>query len=377
MANSTQTATSNGTLVLLDISIDYLDRAEITVYFNSVLTTAWAWVGTTDKQITFSPAVPNGTVVLVKRTTDIAALRHTFSLGAAFTEQSLDEDLKQVLHIAQEASEANFGGDFYGPINMHFNRITNVANAVNPADVPTFGQLQAYDAAAAASATAAAGSATAAAQSAIDAANASRLTAGTVTTSAPGSAAAVAITGLAGAQVVNFTIPRGAVGATGPGVPTGGTTAQALLKIDGGDYNTQWTTLTKALVGLANVDNTADLDKPISTAQAAGLVGKTASTGAAVMPAGTTAERPGVPAPGYLRYNATLNQFEGYSSLGWGSIGGGASGAGGDAVFYENEQTVDNDYTITTGKNAMSAGPITISTGVTVTVPTGSTWSIV
>lgn len=55
----------------------------------------------------------------------------------------------------------------------------------------------------------------------------------------------------------------------------------------------------------------------------------------------------------------------------------GARGAGGDSVFYENDQTVDNDYTITSGKNAMSAGPITVSTGVTVTVPTGSTWTIV
>jgi hypothetical protein len=55
----------------------------------------------------------------------------------------------------------------------------------------------------------------------------------------------------------------------------------------------------------------------------------------------------------------------------------GATGGGTDKVFWENDQTVDTDYTITTGKNAMSAGPIEISTGVTVTVPSGSTWSIV
>jgi hypothetical protein len=46
-------------------------------------------------------------------------------------------------------------------------------------------------------------------------------------------------------------------------------------------------------------------------------------------------------------------------------------------VFYENSTTVTSDYTITTGSNAMSAGPITINTGVTVTVPTGSNWIIV
>lgn len=46
-------------------------------------------------------------------------------------------------------------------------------------------------------------------------------------------------------------------------------------------------------------------------------------------------------------------------------------------VFYENDQTILADYTITAGRNAMSAGPITINTGVTVTIPTGSIWSIV
>lgn len=59
-----------------------------------------------------------------------------------------------------------------------------------------------------------------------------------------------------------------------------------------------------------------------------------------------------------------------------GLSGGGASGGGSNQVFYENDQTVTVDYTITSGKNAMSAGPITINTGVTVTVPSGSTWVI-
>lgn len=60
-----------------------------------------------------------------------------------------------------------------------------------------------------------------------------------------------------------------------------------------------------------------------------------------------------------------------------GLSGNGATGGGADAVFYENDQTVSSDYTITSGKNAMSAGDITIASGVTVTVPTGSAWTIV
>jgi len=46
-------------------------------------------------------------------------------------------------------------------------------------------------------------------------------------------------------------------------------------------------------------------------------------------------------------------------------------------IFYENGQTVSANYTITAGKNAMTAGPITINNGVIVTVPDGSTWTIV
>ena len=45
--------------------------------------------------------------------------------------------------------------------------------------------------------------------------------------------------------------------------------------------------------------------------------------------------------------------------------------------LYENSNTISANYTIGTGNNAMSAGPITVATGVTVTVPTGSTWVIV
>ena len=55
----------------------------------------------------------------------------------------------------------------------------------------------------------------------------------------------------------------------------------------------------------------------------------------------------------------------------------GAVGGGNDAVFFENGNTVTTNYTISSGKNAVSAGPITINNGVVVTIPNGSAWSIV
>ena len=99
-------------------------------------------------------------------------------------------------------------------------------------------------------------------------------------------------------------------------------------------------------------------------------------TGALKIPAGTTLQQP-TPVTGQIRYNTTNNLFEGYGASAWGSLGGGATGGGGNQVFFENDQTVTVDYTIPSTKNAMTAGPVTIDTGITVTVDTGSTWTVV
>jgi hypothetical protein len=76
---------------------------------------------------------------------------------------------------------------------------------------------------------------------------------------------------------------------------------------------------------------------------------------------GATTDRPAVPSEGMIRYNTTLNQFEGYGTSGWGAIGGGGGGegGGGTTILYENDQIITTSYTITTGKNAMSTGTLT------------------
>jgi hypothetical protein len=100
------------------------------------------------------------------------------------------------------------------------------------------------------------------------------------------------------------------------------------------------------------------------------------STGFALIPAGTTAERPVSPVNGQIRYNTTTNQFEGYQGGAWGQLGGGATGGGGDEVFVENGVTVTTNYTLSTGKNAESVGPITVNSGITVTIPSTQRWVI-
>jgi hypothetical protein len=165
-------------------------------------------------------------------------------------------------------------------------------------------------------------------------------------------------------------------------------------------------------------------------------VPRTGTTGAALVPSGDTAQRTGetnqpAVATGHIRFNTQLIQFEGYNGTAWGKIGGGgfdvlaapptspapqggdvywdndegipyiyydqggnpsqaqwiplvpqqnpksAEGGGSDEIFHENDQAVTTSYTIATGRNALSAGPITINTGATVTVSAGSTWVIV
>lgn len=79
---------------------------------------------------------------------------------------------------------------------------------------------------------------------------------------------------------------------------------------------------------------------------------------------------------GFVRYNDG-------NSLQWvplspsSSGGGGATGAGGDAWAFEHDNTITTSYAIRNGKNVVSAGPLTVNSGATVTVPSGSTWTIV
>jgi len=102
-------------------------------------------------------------------------------------------------------------------------------------------------------------------------------------------------------------------------------------------------------------------------------VTKTSATGSAALPAGTTVQRDGTPSAGYLRWNTSDTSAEVYDGSGWVAVGGGNTTTEG---LYEHAHTISANYSITSGNNALTAGPITIDTGVSVTVPTGSTWVI-
>lgn len=58
------------------------------------------------------------------------------------------------------------------------------------------------------------------------------------------------------------------------------------------------------------------------------------------------------------------------------AVAANSTGGAINGVFYENSQNVTGNYTITTGKSAMSTGPITLNPSIVVTIPSGSRWVI-
>ncbi len=97
------------------------------------------------------------------------------------------------------------------------------------------------------------------------------------------------------------------------------------------------------------------------------------------MPSGDTSDR-GSSGNGDFRYNSETHKFEGYQNGAWGDIGGGggATGGGSEAIFHENENTMDQNYTIGDGTaniNAGVFGPLTINA--TLTIPATSVVTIV
>ena len=181
----------------------------------------------------------------------------------------------------------------------------------------------------------------------------------------------------------------------------------------GASSNLTWNGSTLAVTGTTAVTGalTATADSTFS------------STGALLISKGTSGQQPGSPVTGMLRYNTTINQFEGYSgsSPAWNPVGGAtlsndtatssniypllANATSGTATtiytsnakllykpstgefqstvlsatngIFVNSQTVASNYTISATDNGLSAGPVTVGSGITVTVSSGAVWTVV
>lgn len=241
MSFSIQREVSDGTLSTIDLAIEYIDKTDISLYVDDSLieltggVTPYTWEWITDAQVKITPNVPNGLVAMIKRITPMAEPYHNFSAGAVFKDQSVDENFMQSLHLAQEAIEGSGATDFFADVDHHGYRIKNIAAALEGGDAIPFVQYQS------------------------DALGA--------LASRQGAEAAKALADLYANEAEDVPVEPGAysayhwskkaevkvstIGVSSFNGRTGGVLPTT------GDY-------TKSDVGLANVDNTADLDKPIS-----------------------------------------------------------------------------------------------------------------
>jgi len=85
----------------------------------------------------------------------------------------------------------------------------------------------------------------------------------------------------------------------------------------------------------------------------------------------------GTPVEGMVSYvgSGVVEVYAG--TAGWTTISGGGGGNVADDSIQPNFNTISNNYTFEDGYNGVSAGPITIASGATVTVGTASSWSVV
>jgi hypothetical protein len=241
------------------------------------------------------------------------------------------------------------------------------------------------------------------------------------------SSGVVTLLAQSGAASPVTTISFGTTGLTPSTATSGAVTVAGTLVV--GNGGTGLTSLTTGRIpygaGTSALGNSANLffDSAntrlgvgtASPAVTASLVG----IDAMLVPKGATGDRPtGV--AGYFRFNTTSNEFEGFNGTAWSSVGGAAlsndtststnvfplfaSATSGSAstlftsnakLLYKpstgefqssalvasngivvNNQTISTSYTIAAGNNAMSAGPVTVASGQTVTVSSGCRWVV-
>lgn len=135
---SVQIATSNGTLTRIELSIDYFDKDDISLYRDTdtapmLLGVDWQWDGATSINLLNGPE-PAGTVITIRRSTDRDRAYNIYDGGAAFSRASLDENFLQMIYLAQEFTEGSGLSGLYRPFNMNGYRITALGYPIEDTD---------------------------------------------------------------------------------------------------------------------------------------------------------------------------------------------------------------------------------------------------
>lgn len=201
---------------------------------------------------------------------------------------------------------------------------------------------------------------------------------------------------------------------------TANTASKVVVRDASGDFAAGTVTATRFSGPLTGAVGDVSPTTGAFTSVTASLDSTFNSTGALQISAGTTAERP-TGAVGKIRWNSTLSQYEGYDGSNWTLLGGAVvsndtstssnlyplfstTTSGNASTLYTsnalylykpstgelsvkaprasngivvNSATVTSDYTIASGDNGMSAGPVSVNSGITVTVSSGSVWTVI
>jgi hypothetical protein len=343
MAYSYVVYTGNGSTTQFSVSMPYIRKEHVHVYVNYV-EQSFTWATSTSAQLASAPVA--GARVEVRRITPASLPLVDFTDGSTFVAADLDVSNLQHLYIEQELDDGNkqtiYVDPATGQLTAGSQKITNVVNPTSAQDVATKNYVD-----------------------------------NVVTTGVPDGDKGDIIVLVAGTQ---WTIDTNAV--TNTKIANSAVTAG---KIDTSAFTDSTSSTSTSTIATPNsVKSAYDLANaalPKSGGTVAGNLTVTGNvtlsgTGYIDLPVGTTAQRPGSPSIGMVRFNTDIAQFEGYGSA-WGVLGGGAVGGGADRVFLENDQTITTNYTITSSRNAVTAGPVTINAGIVVTIPSGSVWSIV
>ena len=350
MATTQNTYTGNGSLTEYSFTFPYLEESDVRVSLDGVdqATSEYSFANATT--ISFNTAPANGVAIRIYRVTATDSAQATFFAGSAIRAQDLNDNNNQLLYATQETVNRRLdstGGTMTGELDMSTNKIVNVGTPTANTDAATKAYVDTNDALKVAKAGDSMTGALAMGSNKIT---------GLGTPTASGDAATKGyVDGVALAAIPDGDKGDITVSASG-----------ATWTVDNGAITSAKLATNIDIAGTLDVTGVATFDSDVTIA----------STGALTLPDGVTGDRPtGV--TGMIRFNTSLTQFEGYNGTDWGTIGGGATGGGSDAVFLETDNTVTTNYTLTTNKNAVTAGPITINSGVTVTVPSGQSWVIV
>lgn len=341
----------DGSTNQFDVTFPYISSSHVIVKVNGTATTDFTFLTATRIQLTSTPT--SGSDVIITRESSPTTRLVDYQTGSILSESVLDTDSLQAFYLGQEANDikevALARSDSTNQWDATSTRITNVTNPTGAQDAATKNYVDG-----------------------LVTTNASNVTAAQTAQTAAETAqtGAVAAKNAAETALDNFTdIYLGAF-SSDPATDNDGDALTA-----GDQYFNTTSNVLKIYNGSSWQDAAVSGDA---------VVTKTSTTGSGQLPSGTTGQRDGSPSAGFIRFNSTDTVFEGYNGTEWGSIGGGGPGLDGggtdeESVIRTNKNQISGNVSLTipTGSNGMSAGPITITSGSSVTISSGANWHIV